>query len=149
MTQPCLFSADVLDHPIPLPPRMPESDIRELRPRRPRPPTPRRGKANWQSRSTPRTLDFQDRLLDALAGAVKGFSVRELGEELGVSRQHALYHLKKAVAAGRVVMLLEPCESNGGLRFRAWDERQLARKFARTLPLAERVDLRLREDHAA
>lgn len=148
MFQPCLFSPDVLDHPQPLPPppRAPASDIRELRPR---PKSARRGRANWLSRSSGKTLDFQDRVVAALARAVGGFTVRELGEELGVSRQHALYHVKKAVASGRISMLLEPCEANGGLQFRVWSQAQLARRFARTLPMAERVDLFLRAHHAA
>lgn len=152
MTQPTLFPTDVLDNPQPLPPppRMPASDIRELRPaRRQRAASPRRGRANWLSRSTARTLDFQDRLVAALARAVGGFSVKELGQELGVSRQHVLYHVKKAVASGRITMLLEPCEANGGLQFRCWNQAQLARRFARTLPMAERVDIFMRHHSAA
>lgn len=149
MLQAALFSHEVLDHPLPLPARLPSSDIRELRPARQRAPAARRGRANWLSRSTARTQDFQDRLVAALAGARCGFSVRELGEELGVSRQHALYHVKKAVAAGRITMILEPCERNGGLQFRCWNQAQLARRFARTLPMAERVDIFLRGHSAA
>jgi hypothetical protein len=147
MFQPNLFSADVLDHPLPAPARMPSSDIRELRPRRA--PQPRRSRVRWDTRSTPKTVDLQSRVVAALARAVGGFTVRELGEELGVSRQHALYHVKKAVASGRISMLLEPCEANGGLQFRVWSQAQLARRFARTLPMAERVDLFLRAHHAA
>lgn len=152
MFQPTLFSTDVLDHPQPLPPppRMPGSDIRELRPRRRGAAKPRaRGRVNWQSESTARTLDFQDRLVAVLERATGGFSVRELGAELGVTRQHALYHVKKAVASGRITMLLEPCEFNGGLQFRVWHPRPLARHFARTLPLAERVDIFMRTHNAA
>jgi hypothetical protein len=151
MFQPTLFSSDILENPQPLPPppRMPRSDIRELRPRRPRAAAPRRSRTNWQSRSTAATLDLQDRLVAALAAAGSGFTVRELGEELGVSRQHALYHMKKAVAAGRVTMLLEPCERNGGLQFRCWHPLQLARRFARTLPMSERVDIFMRTHNAA
>lgn len=149
MFQPALFSSDVLDNPQPLPPppRMPASDIRELKPR---PKTPRRGRANWLSRSSSKTLDFQDRVVAVLQNASKGYTMRELGSELGVSRQHALYHVKKAVAAGRIMMVLQPCEANGGLQFRVWSQAQLARRFARTLTLAERVDLSLAaQDRAA
>jgi hypothetical protein len=143
MFQPTLFPSDILDHPRPyLPPP------RELRPRRSAP-AHRRGRTNWLSRSTGRTLDFQDQLVAALQGASLGFTVRELGEALGTSRQHALYHVKKAVAAGRIVMLLEPCEANAGLQFRCWNQTQLARRYARTLPMAERVDIFMRVHSAA
>lgn len=150
MFQPNLFSADVLDHPLPAPARMPTSDIRELRPAHPRrAPQPRRNRTRWDTKSTPKTVDFQSRVLAALNNARSGFTVRELGEELGMSRQHALYHVKKLVASGRITMVLEPCEANGGLQFRVWHPVQLARRFAATLPMAERVDIFMRGHHAA
>lgn len=126
---------------------------RQLQPRPIRPPRPKapraHGRVNWLSRSTARTIDIQDQIVAALAHADEGFTVRELAGEIGVSRQAALYHVKKAVAAGRIVMVLEPCPANAGLQFRVWDQTELARKFARTLPMAERVDLFMRASHAA
>lgn len=53
-----------------------------------------------------------------------------MGAALGISRQLALYHVKKLAAAGALTMILEPCERNGGLQFACWDTGALARAFA-------------------
>lgn len=55
--------------------------------------------------------------------------MRELADVLGVSRQLALYHVKKLAAWAGVVMVLEPCAENGGLRFRCWDDTALALSY--------------------
>ena len=70
-------------------------------------------------------------------------TVRELGDSLGISRQLALYHVKKGVASGELVMLLQPCPNNGGLQFQVWAPTEIARHFARLLPMSERVDAAL------
>jgi hypothetical protein len=103
---------------------------------------------NWASRSTARTLDRQDMIERVLQCAQKGLTVRELAIEVGISRQLALYHVKKLVAAKQIAMLLEPCEINGQLQFRVWHPAALARHYARHLTMAERVDAYL-QSHAA
>jgi len=103
---------------------------------------------NWASKSTARTLDRQDVIERVLKCAKAGFTVRELAVEVGISRQLALYHVKKLVAAKRVAMLLEPCAINGQLQFRVWHPTTLARHYAGQLTMAERVDAYL-QSHAA
>lgn len=103
---------------------------------------------NWASRSTARTLDRQDVIERVLQAARSGLTVRELAVEVGVSRQLALYHVKKLVAAKQIAMLLEPCAINGQLQFRVWHPVVLARYYASQLTMAERVDAYL-QSHAA
>lgn len=93
--------------------------------------SPRR--QNYRSASTPSTITKQVRIRDLLALG-EGLTVRELGRALGMSRQLALYHLKKMAALGLVVMQLEPCEGNGGVQFRVWDEMSLAARYSRMMP---------------
>ncbi len=38
--------------------------------------------------------------------------------------------MKKLAAQGRLTMILEPCERNGGLQFAVWDTSALTRAFA-------------------
>lgn len=127
-----------------------DSHIRELAP--PQAPAKRRsrrrGAAQWSTASKTFSLELQGRVIAALAAAPKGATLRELAAELGatlkgrpVSRQLALYHVKKAVAAGLIALVLEPCARNGQLQYRAWDRGAMARHYARTLTLAERIDL--------
>jgi hypothetical protein len=88
----------------------------------------RRAKAkrspNWRSGSTPATLHKQAAIRELLATGLP-FTVRAIGEALGMSRQLALYHVKKMAATGQLVMMLEPCDINGGLQYKVWDESAL------------------------
>lgn len=98
----------------------------------PKPPARRRAKArvNYQAADRPGTVRKQEAILRLLALAPVGFTVRDVGAALGISRQLALYHVKKLAAQGRLTMILEPCERNGGLQFLVWDTSALARAFA-------------------
>jgi hypothetical protein len=121
-----------------------ESHIRELAPR----PKKKAKRSQWATKNKTFTLEMQGRIVGALAALPRGASLRELAAELGVtlkgrpvSRQLAMYHVKKAVAAGLIALVLEPCARNGQLQYRAWDRGAMARHYARTLTLAERIDL--------
>lgn len=83
-----------------------------------------RKQPNWRSGSTPATLHKQALIRELLATGLS-FSVRAIGEALGISRQLALYHVKKMAASAQLVMVLEPCDINGGLQYRVWDESAL------------------------
>lgn len=76
---------------------------------------------NYRSESTPATLRKQAAIRELLANGIP-FTVRAIGEALGMSRQLTLYHVKKMAATHQLVMVLEPCEVNGGLQYRVWDE---------------------------
>jgi DNA-binding transcriptional ArsR family regulator len=65
-----------------------------------------------------------------------GLTVSEIARALGMSRQLMLYHVKKLAAHGLLVMQLEPCAENGGVRFRVWDEMALAGRYARMVAQA-------------
>lgn len=109
-----------------------ETFIRDLAPR------VRMGRAgrrqvNYRSRSTRRTLDRQEIIRELLATTPGGLTVAEVGAALGISRQLALYHVKKMAATYQLTMQLEPCLGNGGLQYRCWDEMQLAVRYARRL----------------
>lgn len=71
------------------------------------------------------------RILRALSLAQGGLTVRELARALGISRQLALYHVKRLAAHSMLVAQLEPCEANGRVQFRVWDEIQIANHYAR------------------
>lgn len=73
------------------------------------------------------------RAIRALLAEGEGLSVSEVARGTGISRQLALYHLKKLAASGLIVMMLEPCTINGGLRFSCWNEMALAAHFSRKL----------------
>lgn len=110
-----------------------ESFVRELA--EPRPQRRRRGPraTNYRSRSTPATLQKQARIRALLEQTPGGLTVAEVGQALGISRQLALYHVKKLAAAYGLVMVLEPCLENGGLQYRCWDDVQLAVHYAHRL----------------
>lgn len=86
---------------------------------------------NYRSASTRPTIAKQAIIRQALARSEDGLTVAEVGRALGMSRQAALYHVKKLAAAGQIVMQLEPCESNQGIRFRVWSEMALAARYSR------------------
>lgn len=99
-----------------------ESYISELSPK----PAKRKARrsVNYRSGSTPATLRKQAAIRELLAAGLP-FTVRAIGEALGMSRQLALYHVKKMAATSQLVMVLEPCERNGGLQYRCWDDSAL------------------------
>ena len=86
---------------------------------------------NYASRSTAATLAKQERIAELLELAGEGLTVAEIGRALGMSRQLALYHVKKMAASYGCAMILEPCSSNGGLQFKVWNEMALAAHYSR------------------
>ena len=52
--------------------------------------------------------------------------MREIAAHIGISRQLALYHVKKLVALGGAVAELVPSPDNGGVRYLVWDRVSLA-----------------------
>lgn len=96
---------------------------------RPRKPAKKRT-LNYASRSTAATLRKQEDILAYLELVGAGATISEIGGAIGISRQLALYHIKKMAATGRLVMVSEPCVENGGLQFRCWREESLVAHFA-------------------
>lgn len=88
-------------------------------------------KVNYRSSSTRATVKKQERIRELLMLAGEGFTISEIGRALGMSRQLALYHVKKMAATAQLVMVLEPCIGNGGVQFRVWDEMALAAYYSR------------------
>lgn len=88
----------------------------------------KRNVINFQSAVTRATLRKQAEILEWLSLG-DGMTVSEIGTALGISRQLALYHLKKMAAASKLVMVLEPCVGNGGLQFRVWDRQAVAARW--------------------
>lgn len=105
--------ADIFGSPAPIPVHRPSRKRKVKR------------VVNWRSKSKPSTLAIQAHARALLARSDTGQTVKELGEALGMSRQLALYHLKKMAAAGQIVMMFEPSDVPGGLRFRCWNELQM------------------------
>lgn len=93
--------------------------------------TNRRRIRNYRSTPRPETIAKQAVIRRALALSEDGLTVTEIGRVLGISRQAALYHVKRLAAEGQVVMQLEPCDTNRGIRFRVWNEMALAARYAR------------------
>lgn len=91
----------------------------------------KRKQVNYKSKDSKKTLERQFAILTWMALAPNGLNVTDIASSLGISRQLCLYHLKKMAAKGLILMMLEPCEGNGGLRYRCWDEMQLAARYAR------------------
>ena len=88
-----------------------------------------RKQQSWRSKDSKATLRKQAAIRDLLATGLS-FTVRAIGDALGITRQLALYHIKKMAAQGRLIMVLEPCEKNGGLQFKVWDETALMAHYA-------------------
>lgn len=100
-------------------------------PKRQRPPRPRGRSFSGAPRAAGRAK--HERIAELLEGLAEGLTVAEVGRALGMSRQLALYHLKRMAAHSQVVLVLEPCEQNGGVRFRAWSQLALAAHYSRVL----------------
>jgi len=85
---------------------------------------------NYRGRSTCATLAKQAAIRELLTTGLP-LTVRAVGDALGISRQLALYHIKKMAATGQLVLMLEPCPANGGLQFCAWSEAALMDHYMR------------------
>ncbi len=113
---------------------------------------PRRTKkprVNWTSGSTRPTIDKHLSILLALLRSRDGYTVRELASEIRISRQAALYHVKKLIAADLITAIIEPCDINGQDQFRLWDKARLSERHGRCLTMADRIDLFTRLHSAA
>lgn len=86
---------------------------------------------SYRSASTPATIKKQAAIRELLSLSGEGLTVSEIGRALGISRQLALYHVKKMAATYQLAMILEPCIGNGGLQFKVWDEMALAAHYSR------------------
>jgi hypothetical protein len=86
---------------------------------------------DFKSKSTDRTLALQAQVAEWLELFSEGMTVSELASALGISRQLCLYHAKKLAAARGVVMTLEPCLENGGLRYRVWSDAAIMGHYVR------------------
>lgn len=86
-------------------------------------------KRNYRTASRAGSVVRQSEIL-LLLEVGEGLTVKEIGDMLGMSRQLALYHLKKLAASRQLVMVLEPCEQNGLLQFRVWNEMALVRHYS-------------------
>ena len=84
----------------------------------------KRREVNYKSTNRKGTEEKQRLIRELLASGLP-FTVRAIGVALGISRQLALYHVKKMAATSQLVMMLEPCERNGGLQFRCWTQETL------------------------
>lgn len=84
-----------------------------------------RRRPNWRSPSTPKTVAIQTQLRAILRCSPSGLTVSEIASELGISRQNALYHVKKAAATAQLLMVSDTCEESGGLRWKLWNEDRL------------------------
>jgi winged helix-turn-helix DNA-binding protein len=89
----------------------------------------RKPKVNYKSKSQKKTLVKQVAILEWLSVSDFGLCVSDIAVALGISRQLCLYHCKKLAAMGAITMVLEPCEGNGALRYRCWDETLLAAHY--------------------
>lgn len=85
---------------------------------------PRRKKArrpvNYAGRNRPATDRLHARIA-ALLEVHDGLTLRDIGEAMGISRQLARYHILKMVAHKRLLVILEPCEGNGGVQYRVYE----------------------------
>lgn len=88
-------------------------------------------KQDYTSASTHRTRSRQLEISEWLTLFDEGMTVAELAHALGISRQLCLYHVKKLAVSRGLVMQLEPCLDNGGLRYRCWSEAALMAHYVR------------------
>lgn len=87
---------------------------------------------NYNAPTKPSTVSIQEEIRHWLQLFQDGFTMVELANALGISRQLALYHTKVMVAQQQgVVAVLGPCEANDGVQFRVWDEEALCAYYAR------------------
>jgi hypothetical protein len=87
---------------------------------------------NYAGRNQPKT-DRLHRVIAQLLHESDGMTLSELGRALGMSRQLMRYHVLKMVAHRRLIVLLEPCEGNGGVQYRVWEKAAHARDAVKWL----------------
>ena len=75
---------------------------------------------NYAGRNRPATDRLHARIA-ALLEVHDGLTLRDIGEAMGISRQLARYHILKMVAHRRLLVILEPCEGNGGVQHRVYE----------------------------
>lgn len=75
---------------------------------------------NYAGRNRPATDRLHARIA-ALLEVHDGLTLRDIGEAMGISRQLARYHVLKMVAHKRLLVILEPCEGNGGVQYRVYE----------------------------
>jgi hypothetical protein len=110
------YTAEILTPFLDAPAR--KAPVRKARKSRSRP-------VNYKARNRPGTVQKQEAIARWLRAGDEGFTVSELAALLGISRQLCLYHVKKMAAQAQIVMILEPCDGNGGLQYKVWDKTQL------------------------
>ncbi len=75
---------------------------------------------NYAGRNRPATDRLHARIA-ALLEVHDGLTLRDIGEAMGISRQLARYHVLKMVAHRRLLVIVEPCEGNGGVQYRVYE----------------------------
>lgn len=86
---------------------------------------------NYAAKPTAKSLRLWAEIGDWLGLFNDGLTVSELANALGIGRQLCLYHVKRLAASKGLVMVLEPCLDNGGLRFRVWSDHSIMAHYVR------------------
>lgn len=81
---------------------------------------------NYASENRPKT-ERMHRVIAQILVQHDGMTLSELGRSMGMSRQLMRYHVLKMVAHRRVLVILEPCEGNGGVQYRVYEKAAHAR----------------------
>lgn len=76
---------------------------------------------NFASANRPKT-ERMHRVIAQILMQHDGMTLSELGKAMGMSRQLMRYHALKMVAHKRVLVILEPCEGNGGVQYRVFEK---------------------------
>lgn len=83
--------------------------------------SPKSRKPNYASKNT-EASERKQRLIMALldASGTRTITVREIADALGLSRPLVHYHIRKLAYRRMVVVMMEPADAPGVLRFRLW-----------------------------
>jgi hypothetical protein len=87
---------------------------------------------NFASENRPKT-ERMHRVIAEILKQHDGMTLSELGRSMGMSRQLMRYHVLKMVAHKRVLVILEPCEGNGGVQYRVYEKAQHAQQAVKWL----------------
>lgn len=87
---------------------------------------------NYAGRNRPATERLH-RVIAEILRETDGLTLAQIGAAVGMSRQLARYHVLKMVAHRRLIVVLEPCEGNGGVQYRVWERAAHARDAVRWL----------------
>lgn len=87
---------------------------------------------NYAGKNRPAT-ERMHRVIAEILKQQDGMTLSELGRAVGMSRQLMRYHVLKMVAHKRVLVILEPCEGNGGVQYRVWEKAAHAQAAVRWL----------------